>query len=91
MLLLVLVLLTTAVLKQREVPATVSRFYVSVLYNAMCRTSIASVVLGSFSLCPVDCVASVMVVDCAAVDTGCMLEEKIKRLQQNTCSSLFLV
>ena len=39
-------LLTTSVLKQREVPATVSSFYVSVLYTAMLRTSIAAVVIG---------------------------------------------
>ena len=65
-------LLTTSVLKQREVPATVSSFYVSVLYTAMLRTSIAAVVF-----CPLDCDASVMVVDCAAVKTGCMLEKYI--------------
>ena len=70
-----LVLLTTSVLKQREVPATVSSFYVSVLYTAMLRTSIAAVVLGCFYFCPLDCDASVMVVDCAAVETGCMLEK----------------
>ena len=51
-------LLTTLVLKQREVPATVSSFYVSVLYTAMLRTSIAAVVLGCFYLCPLDCDAS---------------------------------
>ena len=50
MLLLVLVLLTTSVLKQREVLATVSSFYVSVVYTAMLRTSIAAVVLGCFYL-----------------------------------------
>ena len=77
MLLLVLVMLTTSVLKQGEVPATVSSFYVSVLYTAMLRTSIAAVVLGSFYSCPLDCDASVMVVDCAAVETGCMLEKYI--------------
>ena len=75
LLLLELVLLTTSVLKQREVPATVSSFYVSVLYTAMLRTSIAAVVLGCFYFCPLDCDASVMVVDCAAVDTACMLEK----------------
>ena len=48
-------LLTTSVLKQREVPATVSSFYVSVLYTAMLRTSIAAVVLGCFYFCPLDC------------------------------------
>ena len=68
-------LLTTSVLKQIEVPATVSSFYVSVLYNAMLRTSIATVVLGCFYFCPLYCDASVMVVDCAAVATGCMLEK----------------
>ena len=70
-------LLTTSVLKQREVPATVSSFYVSVLNTAMLRTSIAAVVLGCFYFCPLDCDASVMVVDCAAVETGCMLEKYI--------------
>ena len=35
-------------MKQREVAATVSSFYVSVLYNKMLRTSIAAVVLGCF-------------------------------------------
>ena len=38
----------------------------------MVRTSIAAVVLGSFYFCDLDCDASVMVVDCAAVETGCM-------------------
>ena len=52
LLLVVLVLLTTSVLKQREVPATVSSFYVSVFYTAMLRTSIAAVVLGCFYFCP---------------------------------------
>ena len=75
MLLLVLVLLTTSVLMQREVPATVSSFYVSVVYTAMLRTSIAAVVLGCFYFCPVDCDNPVMIVDCAAVETGCMLEK----------------
>ena len=77
LLLLVLVLLTTSVLKQREVPATVSSFYVSALYTAMLRTSIAAVVLVCFYFRPSDCDASVMVVDCAAVETGCMLEKYI--------------
>ena len=45
-------LLTKSVLTQREVPATVSSFYVSVLYTAMLRTSIAAVVLGCFYFCP---------------------------------------
>ena len=75
LLLLVLVLLTTSVLKQRKVPATVSCPHVSVLYTAMLRTSIAAVVLCCFYLCPLDCDASVIVVDCAAVETGCMLEK----------------
>ena len=77
LLLLVLVLLTTSELKQGETPAAVYSFYVSVLYTAMRRTSIAAVFLGCFYLCPLDCVASVMVVDCAAVETGCMLEKCI--------------
>ena len=73
-----LVLLTTSVLKQREVPATVSSFYVSVFYTAMLRTCIAAVVAGCFSFCHLDCDASVMIVDCAAVETGCMLEKYMK-------------
>ena len=43
----------------------------------MLRTSIAAVVLGRFYFCPLDFDASVMVVDCAAVETGCMLEKYI--------------
>ena len=43
----------------------------------MLRTSAAAVVLGCFYFCPLDCDASVMVVDFAAVDTGCMLEKYI--------------
>ena len=78
LLLVVPVLLTTPVLEQREVPATVSSFYVSVLYTKMLRTSIAAVVLCCFYFCPLDCDALVMVVDCAAVDTGFMLEKYIK-------------
>ena len=70
-----LVRLTTPVLKQREVSATVSSFHVSVLDTAMLRTSIAAVVLGCFYFYPLDCDASVMVVYCAAVETGCMLEK----------------
>ena len=58
-------------------PATVCSFYVSVLYTTMLRTSIAAVVLGCFYSCPLDCDASVMVGDCAAVETGCMLEKYI--------------
>ena len=68
---------TKSVLKQREVQSTVSSFYVSVLYTAMLRTSIAAVVLYCFYFCPLDCDASVMVVDCAAVETGCMLKKYI--------------
>ena len=78
LLMLLMLVLLTSVLKQREVPATVSSFYVSVVYTAMLRTSIAAVVLGCFYFCPLDCDASVMVVDCAAVETGCMLEKYIK-------------
>ena len=51
--------------------------------------STAADVLGCFYFCPLDCDALVMVVDCAAVETGCMPEKKKNRLQQNTCSSLF--
>ena len=72
---MLLLLPTTSVLKQREVPATVSPFHVSVLDTAMLRTSVAAVVLGCFYICPLDCVGSVMVFDCAAVETGCMLEK----------------
>ena len=43
LLLLVLVLLTTSILKQREVPATVSSLDVSVLYTVMLRTSLGAV------------------------------------------------
>ena len=56
---LLLLLPTTPVLKRRE----------------MLGTSIAAVVLGSFYFCPLDCYASVMVVNCAAVETGRMLEK----------------
>ena len=41
----------------------------------MLGTSIAAVVLGCFYFCPLDCDIPVMVVDCAAVETGCMLEK----------------
>ena len=58
-------------------PATVSSFYVSVLYTAMLWTSIAAVVLRCFYFCPLDFDASVMLVDCAAVETGCMLEKYV--------------
>ena len=84
LLLLVLVLLTTSVLKQREVPGTVSSFYVSVVYTAMLRTSIAAVVLGCFYFCLLDCDIPVMVVDSAAVETGCMLE-KYKMVAHQQC------
>ena len=72
--LLVLVLPTRSVLKQREVPATVSSFYVSVPYTAMLGTSADAVVLDCFLFCHSDCDNPIMVVDCAAVETGCMLE-----------------
>ena len=58
-------------------PATVSSSYVPFLCTAMLRTSIAAVVLGCFYFCPLECNALVMVVDCAAVETGCMLEKYI--------------
>ena len=47
-----------SVLTQREVPATVCSLYVYVLDTAMLRTSIATVVLGCFYFCPLDCDAS---------------------------------
>ena len=43
----------------------------------MLGTSAAAVVLGCFYFCPLDCDASVMVVDCAVVEIGCMLEKYI--------------
>ena len=44
----------------------------------MLQTYIVSVVLGCFYFCPLGCDASVMVVDdCAAVKTGCMLEKHV--------------
>ena len=70
--------LTTSVLKHREESVTVSSFYVSVLYTAMLGTSITAVVLGSLYFCLLDCDNPVMVVDCAAVETGCMLETQVK-------------
>ena len=57
--------------------ATVSCFYVSVLYTAVLRTSIAAVALGCFYFCPLDCDATVVVVDFGAVETGCMPEKYI--------------
>ena len=78
MLLLLVLVLLTSVLKQRGVPATVFSFFVPVLNTAMLRTSIAAFVLGCFYFCPLDCNASVIVVDCAAVETRCMLEKYIK-------------
>ena len=71
-------LLTTSVLKQIEVPATVFAFHVSALYTAMLQTSIAAVVLGCFFCCPLDCDNRVMFFDCVAVGTGCMLEKYLK-------------
>ena len=76
--LLVLVLLTTSVLKPREVPATVSSSYVAVLYTAIFgRLSLLLFLTASISVF-LNCVASVMSVDCAAVEKGCMLETEIK-------------
>ena len=78
LMLLVLVLLTTSVLKQREVPATVSSSYVAVLYTAIFgRLSLLLFLTASISVF-LNCVASVMSVDCAAVETGCMLEKYIQ-------------
>ena len=53
----------------------------------MLWTSISAVVLGCFYFCPLDCDASVMLVDCAAVETGCMLEKYTKRL--HTCCECY--
>ena len=41
----------------------------------MLLTSIAAVILGCFYFCPLDCDIPAMVVDCAAVETGCMVEK----------------
>ena len=43
----------------------------------MLRTFTPAVVLGCFYFCPLDCDASVMVDDFAAVQTGCMLQKYI--------------
>ena len=43
----------------------------------MLRTFTPAVVLGCFYFCPLDCDASVMVDNFAAVETGCMLEKYI--------------
>ena len=75
--------LITAVLKHREVPATVFSFYVLVPYTAMLGTFADAVVLGCFLFCPLDCDNPIMVVDCAAVETGCMLETQVKVASKN--------
>ena len=59
-------------------PATVSSIDVTVLYTATLWASIAAVVLGCVYFCPLDCDNPVMVVDCAAVETGRMLEKYMK-------------
>ena len=56
---------------------------------AMLPTSIAAVVLGCFSFSPLDCDASVMVVDCAAVETGYMLEKNIKVFFSVSATTIF--
>ena len=43
----------------------------------MLRTSIAAALLGCSYFCPLDWNASVVFVDFAAVETGCMLEKYI--------------
>ena len=55
-----------------------SSFYVSVPDTAMLGTSVDAVVLGCFLFCLLDCDNPIMVVDCAAVETGCMLETQVK-------------
>ena len=84
-----MLLLTTSALRQRGVPATVSSFEVSVLYTAVLRTSIPPVVLGCFYFRPLDCDALVMVVDCAALETGCMLEKYIPAKGSNKIRAHF--
>ena len=59
-------------------------FYVSALYTAMLRTSIAAVVVGCFCFCRLHCDIPVVVVDRAAVETGCMLE-KYKMIAHLQC------
>ena len=44
----------------------------------MLRTFNAAVVLGCFYFCRLDCDNPVTVVDCTAVETGCMLEKYLK-------------
>ena len=56
----------------------------------MLRTSIAAVVLGCFYFCPLECDASVIGVDCAAVETGCMLEKYIPAKGCNKIRALFI-
>ena len=56
---------------------------------AMLPTSIPAVVLGCFSFSPLDCDASVMVVDCAAVETGYMLEKNIKVFFSVSATTIF--
>ena len=74
---LLLLLPTTSVLKQREVPATVSSFYVFLLsFTLRCFGRLLLLLLLAASIS--DCDASVMVVGCAAVETGCMLEKCMK-------------
>ena len=55
----------------------------------MLRASIAAVVLGCFYFCPLDCDSSVMVVNCAAVETGCMLQKFIKVATKYVFISIF--
>ena len=52
--------------------------------------SIAAAVLGCFYFCPLDRDASVMVVDCAAVETGRMLEKYIKVFFSVSTTTTFL-
>ena len=59
-------------------PAAAAAHNISTEAERDVGTSIAAVVLGCFYFCPLDCDALVMVVDCAAVETRCMLEKYIK-------------
>ena len=57
----------------------------------MLRTSLAAVVLGCFYFCPLDCDASVMVFDCAAVETGCMLKKYINYFSVSATTTFLCV
>ena len=73
---MVMDVVVTSVLKQRQLPATVSSFYVSVLYIAMLRMSNVAVVLECFYFCPL------VIQGCAiqgCVIQGCVIQECVIR------------